>query len=95
MTDTMTKDVWIVRRREDDNTPYRTVLETSNFETARAEFRALCYRDLSCDPDVETRDIEGKMPNPNVDNRWSTQWEFQYPWRNGAKTRLYKAERKM
>ena len=94
MADTLTKQVWVVRRREDGEKSYKTILETPNFETARAEFRALCYRDLACDPNVETRDIENRIPNPSY-GYYSTQWSFQYPYRRGAKTRLFKSARKM
>ena len=94
MADTMTRTMWVVRRSETGEAPYKTILETPNFETARAEFRALCYRDLACDPNVETRDIENRIPNPAY-GYYTNQWSFQYPYRRGAKTRLFKSERKM
>ena len=94
MSDTISTSVWVVRRREDKNTAYKTVLETANFETARAEFRALCYRDMSCDPLVETRDIEKRIPNPSKAG-WTNQWDFQHRYNEGAKTRLYKSDRKL
>ena len=94
MADTMTRTLWVVRRSETGSAPYRTLLETDNFETARAEFRALCYRDLACDPSVETRDIEGRIPNPSSGSYYQ-QWAFQYPYHKGAKTRMFKSERKL
>ncbi len=84
------KDVWVVRRREKLGQPYRMVCESPNKETALAEFQLECRRELECDPAIETRDIDDRIPSL----RWSGTATFE-PKYNGVKIRIFESRRKV
>lgn len=83
---------YVVRRSETGRAPYKDVGVFSDLETAQAEYRNLCYRDLACDPHIETRDIEKRLPYLS---RYTQSSSFQYPYGSGPKTRLFRRKKKI